>query len=365
MRLPAKLRLMLFRDSLMDKQPLLDRRLYEAKKPDETAEVTESTCDIPATEGDSSFFLKVRLVSGYGLNPAILQAGQQPYAEGRPVLYAENTIRLRVCFSAEAALIINQGNIVALPPRSISLQAHDMGQYTDDMRLLREEEIEFASCFKSFHIALYTSQDRNLTQLPRLALRCLTPAMTGSTVGVHVHEMKPVDEASILGFSKVFHLIRCKALNFIGLSETTTSQSKHIVATATGSSPVVDLGEQLDQIWAYPSLRYLMCGGYDKEWFGFMGWVIQRLHALEAAAMDCNSGVFCKIISEIILEVDKEFQAIRRRLNMTLVLDFEYNATWEKDRPLLEHHYQVQLAAVQEKYAAALNFLKEQLGTEG
>lgn len=238
------------------------------------------------------------------------------------MLYAVNTIGLRVCSSAEAALIINQGNIVALPPRSIPLPAYDMGQYTDDMRLLREEETEFASCFKSFHIALYISQDRTLTRLPRLALRCLAPAMTGSTVGVHVHEMKPVDEASILSFSKVFNLIRCKALNFIGLSETTTSQTKHIVATATGSSPVVDFGEQLDQIWGHPSLRYFMCSGYDKEWFGFMGWAIQKLYALEAAAMDCNSETFCKIISEIILEVDKEFQAIRRRLNMTLVLDF-------------------------------------------
>jgi len=318
MRLPSELRLMILRELLVNEQPLLDRTRYEAKKSNEAAKDTEDPCDLPAAEGDGLFFAKTQFVSGYELNPAILRACQQLYAEGRPVLYAENIIGLRVCSSDRNKFIIHRGDIKTLTPWSISLPAYNMGQYTENMRLLHKREIEFVSCFKSFHIALYITHDRTPTRFPRLAIRCLAPAMTDSTVCIHVHEMDPVDDASILCFSKVFNLIRCKALSFIGVPETTTSQTKHIVATATGTSPVVDLVVQLDQIWDRPSLRYFMCGGgYD---FGFLTWVRQKPCALETATMDCNSETFCKLKSELISEVDKEFEAVRRRLDISKVL---------------------------------------------
>ncbi|KAK5330941.1 hypothetical protein LTR70_000263 [Exophiala xenobiotica] len=360
MRLPSELRLMILRELLVNEQPLLDRTLYEAKKSTEAAKDTEDTCDLPATEGDGLFFPKTQFVSGYELNPAILRACQQLYAEGRPVLYAENIIGLRVCSSAWTKFIINRGDIKTLKPWTISLPAYDMGQYTDNMTLLHEREIEFVSCFKSLHIALYIAHDRTLTRFPRLAIRCLAPAMTDSTVGIHVHEMHAGDDASILCFLKVFNLARCKALSFIGVSETTTSQTKHVVDTATGSSPVVDLGVQLDQIWDHSSLRYFMCAGYDSA---FVAWARQKLCALETAAVDCNSEAFCKIISEIIPKLDQEFEAIRQRLEISKVLELEYNPEWKEYIPLLEHRYKVQHAAVQEKYAAASGFLKKQLVT--
>jgi len=362
MRLPVELRLIVLRDLLVNAQPLLYRRLYETRKFDEMAQGPEATSDSPAIEEGSLTSPKAHIDSGYDLNPVVLYVCQQLYAEGRPVLYVENTIGLRVNASAETSRIVPQGQAMSLPPRSMSLLAYDAFRYIKGMKLLHEQATELASRFRNFHIALYISRDKTPTRFPRRALQCLAPAMTGSTVGVHVYAMDSADDTTTMCFLRAFKLIRCKTLSLVGVPDSLASQAQRVIATATGDSPVVDLGKRLDQIWDHQSLDYIMRSGYRGPWFGYTGWAARRLGALETAAKESNTEAFHKTISQMGPELRKASQRIRERLIILATGDPERNSNGQQlNASSIRQDCEAHDAAVQAEYTAASDFLKAQL----
>lgn len=211
----------------------------------------------------------------------------------------ENTVGLRVNASAETSPIVHQGQTMSFPPRSITLPAYHAVGNSKGMKLLHEQATELASRFRSFHVALYIGRDKNPTRFPRQALQCMTPVMTGGTVGVHLYAMDSADDTSTMCFLRAFKLIRCKVLSFVGVSDSLASQAQRVIATVTGDGPVVDLGKRLDQIWDHQSLDYIMRSGYRDPWFGYTGWAARRLGALETAAKEGNTEAFHKTISQM------------------------------------------------------------------
>ena len=360
MRLPAELRFMILRKLLLSEQPLADRRRYPGKNSSSVTRYDRSTSESLETRIGSSKTASVpQLVSGYGLDPTILQTCQKLSTECWQMLYGENTTGLRISYLDFHPFSLSWG-----PERlesAISLPAYRVGSNSKGRlrtaRALNEKEVDFALRFTHFHFELdmtYGGSRPFEPEVLRPMLRALASNTTNSTITARIACREEGDGDSIMVFAKAFKIVRCRALSFSGMPDTLASDIEDIVATATGTTPIVDLRERYDHILSHSAIRYFThsLGNGQKPGSVLNAWADRKITALRTAVVDCDASTFDGVIAEIIPEIDREFRELEP------CIDLEYQRKrWE-----LEYEYERRREALRESYAVASGVLKDDMG---